>query len=1068
MTSPLVRLARRVGAAAFLVTLLPAAILAAQGVTSAALFGRVTDDAGAAIASATMTLTNGSTGQRWSTRSSADGRYLFENVQVGGPYSLQARALGFEPVQATDITLRLGQRLEWNLSMKRAAVEVAGITITESANPLLSAARTGAQGAVSESSLARLPTLSRNFTDFIQTVPGVVTSSVPGASVGGQNNRFNNIQVDGGVNNDVFGLASSGTPGGQANAHPISIEAVKEYQVLIAPFDVRQGSFSGGLINAVTKSGTNIFHGSGWGYLQNQNLVGEDLAGAKAADFHQRQFGFTLSGPVLRDRVHFFMSADVQERARPFAGQLIGSDTAGGKDSLGVGIRYTTVQQAISILRDSAAYGFDAGSYLAPDIGNPDKNFFGKLSTQLMTNTQLDLSYNYVKASSDVFVRSSTATGFRDGYQLSASGYVQANVTKTTRAILTTQLAGGRSNELLLSVNKIADHREIPNRVPLIFIGGDRAGTSIAAGAERFSHANFLNQNILEVTDNLTFPMGARHLLTLGTHNEFFHFANGFFPASLGVWSFANTGALASVTPSRYEIALPLRPGGPNTDFHVKQWGGYLEDRWAPTPKLTVTAGLRVDIPTMDTPTRNPQLDSVMSINTADFPSGNAMWSPRLGFNYDARGDGETRIRGGIGVFSGRPPYVWLSNAFGNTGREQVTLICDGVGFLGTNANNTTIDTVPTFTVDVDNQPQTCQGGFGASQSAASVVFFDHDFKFPQNMKLALGLDKQLPWNVIGTFDFVYTRALNQFYITDVNLQGIVDYSNGENGRPLYGIPVAATTNVSPSRVSALFRDVLRHRNESRDKSFSVSGQLTKRFTPSITFNAAYTYSHTVDLFSLTSSIANSNIRFAVLDGTLENRNLRTSVFDIPHTIQASGIFGLPYGVTLSMIYIGQSGHPYTYVTSTDANGDGFSGNDPIYVPRDSADISLATASDWAILNTYISSQPCLNENRGHLLPRNSCRDPWINILNTRFTKVLRTMGEQNLELTADIFNLPHLISKTWGVTRSTTGFENVNMLRQTAYDVANDRGRYALATPIRNNVTNARWQIQVGVKYTF
>src|SRR5207253_1611265 len=210
---------------------------------------------------------------------------------------------------------------EINVSLKRAAVGLEAVTVTGEANPLVSRSRTGTQSIVSDSIIHRLPTLSRNFTDFIVTVPQVVSSGVPGTTLGGQNNRFNNIQIDGGVNNDVFGLAASGTPGGQANAHPISIEAVREYQVLIAPFDVRQGSFAGGLINAVTKSGTNVFHGSAFGFLQNETFVGKDTAGVKASDFTQSQYGATLSGPILKDRLHFFASVDIQHRRAPFVGQ---------------------------------------------------------------------------------------------------------------------------------------------------------------------------------------------------------------------------------------------------------------------------------------------------------------------------------------------------------------------------------------------------------------------------------------------------------------------------------------------------------------------------------------------------------------------------------------------------------------------------------------------------------------------------------------------------------------------------------------------------------------------------
>src|SRR6266702_2109149 len=524
----------------------------AQGVSSAAVAGRLTDEAGAAVASALVSLVNGSTGQRYARRSGDDGRYNFENVAVGGPYTLEVRALSFEPLKSEAFQLALGQRSEVRLTLKRAAVEVAAVTITAEADPLLSAGRTGAQTLISDSALRRLPTLNRSFDNFLSATPQVV-----GRSFTGQNDRFNNIQIDGTVNNDLFNLgASNGSPGGGVNARPLSLEAIKEYQVLIAPFDVRQGGFVGGLVNAITKSGTNAFHGSAFGYGQNQNFVGTDTAGVSVpvSDFQQQQYGFTVGGPIIRDRLHFFVSGDLRHDNRPFA---------------------SSVQ-------------------IGPDPSNPVDT----------------------------------------------------------------------------------------------------------AGAERFSHANILDQRVVEATANLTFSLG-RHLFILGTHNEFIHFRNVFFPASIGIWSFASPAALAAGTPNMYARALPglKRPDGPVADFKVTQVGFYGEDSVSPVSNLTVTLGLRLDVPSLPAPAQNNALTIPVfravpgaTVNTSSTPSGNILWSPRLGFNYDVNGRQEMVFRGGAGVFSGRPPYVWVANAYGNTGLEQQTLFCDGA------ASGGSTDTVPAFT----------------------------------------------------------------------------------------------------------------------------------------------------------------------------------------------------------------------------------------------------------------------------------------------------------------------------------------------------------------------------------
>jgi hypothetical protein len=279
---------------------------------------------------------------------------------------------------------------------------------------------------------------------------------------------------------------------------------------------------------------------------------------------------------------------------------------------------------------------------------------------------------------------------------------------------------------------------------------------------------------------------------------------------------------------------------------------------------------------------------------------------------------------------------------------------------------------------------------------------------------------------------------------------------------------------------------VLRHENRSDDRSFSVTAQLQKRFSQGLEFDVGYTYSHTEDLFSLTSSIASSNYRFTTLDGTIANRNLRTSAFDIPNKITASGTMDVKWGVRLSLIYVGQSGSPYTYVVSNDINADGFGGNDQVYVPRNRIDMSMdgngsATSQGgfgtvgqqdtaYNTLDAYINTEACLREHRGTLLPRNTCRNPWMNFLNARLSKVFNTVRGQSIEVSADVFNVLNLISSDWGLIRSTTTFEEVSLLTRTGFDAVNQRGIYALSLPTRKraNTDLSRWKMQLGVKYIF
>lgn len=1019
---------------ALALSLLASAPAIAQGVTSAAVSGTISREGGGPIEGAVVQITNTATGARMQMATGASGRYLFENVQVGGPYTLQARAIGFEATTKTGIMLTLGQRLIENFTLRASVVTLQELAVEGAVNPLINANRTGPAQMISDTAISRLPLLGRNFTSLLNVSPQVSPTSTGGLSIGGQNNRFNTIQIDGGVNNDVFGLAASGTPGGGAGAKPLSIEALKEFQILVAPFDVRQGSFSGGLVNGVTKSGTNTWSGSLFGYTQRPSLVGKDTAGAEVADFDIKQYGGTLGGPIIRDRLHFFAAADLQSSATPFTGNNVSDPT--------IGITQATIDRVRNALINR--YGFDPGGSDEPIIQRPDKNFFGKLSWTV-NNGLVELSHNYVDAGDDNLNRTTLDRIDRDGFILSNSGYTFASTTNSTR-LKYTGLVGRASVDVLLGRQTVRDAREIPNRVPQIMVQ-DAPNRYIAAGGERFSHANSLDQDIYELTANVTFGLG-NHRLTVGTHNEFFSFVNVFFEGSLGVWTFNNVADLEAATPapSRYLRNIEVRPGGAVADFGVRQFGGYLQDQWNPTDRLALTLGLRFDVPFSDKPVTNPALQANPSFgfNTGDFPSGNVLISPRFGFNYDLRGDNATVLRGGAGIFSGRPPYVWMANAFTNTGVERVTITCTGAG-------------VPTFTVDPENQPGSCANAGVPQPPAAAVNYFVPDFKFQQALKFSLGLDHRLPWSMVGTLDFLHTRGRNQMYLTDANrVPGAVN----TEGRQLY------------TRVSTAFTQVIVHENRNGDQSTSLTAQLQKSFSDGLSFSAAYTWAKSEDLMTFTSSTASSNLTNTTLDGTHADRNLRTSAFDVPHRLKLSGTANLPLGFVASVIYSGRSGSPYAYNISGDANGDGLSNNDLFYVPASAGEISLANPADYARLDAFIEQEECLRSQRGRIMERNSCRNPWQSFIDVRLGKVFETIGNQRLEVTADVFNFLNLINGDWGLVRQTNTFEQRSLLNLSGTDNVNGRPIYSVpgALPSREQVQigPSRWRVQLGARYAW
>jgi len=1087
----------------------------AQGVTTGAVRGRILDTTGQPIPGASVIVTNRNSGTRFQGTSSNNGAFFVANVVIG-PYIVEARAIGHRPASKNDVVVTLGQVAEVDLRLEAVTIEVAPITaVAEADNALLAPSRTGPIAVVSENLVHNLPTIGRNFMDFTRTNSAVNNVGGGRSSIAGQSDRFNQLQIDGGSNGDLFGLnASEGQPGGKNGSRSISIEAVQEVQVLVAPFDIRQGGFTGGLINAVTRSGTNQFHGSAFYSLQNDGLVGKDSAGGKATDFSLHYQGFSVGGPIIRDRLHFFVSTEWRTRNEPFGGVVvIGTDTTGGKDSLNVGIRNATAQR----VRDytTATYGYDPGTFGRPTIPTPDMNLFAKLSGQLGSRGQVELSFNHQKSSQFITLHSpgaSSVTNIRDGYQFDNTGYDNASKTNGMRLRFNTPFGSRFTNELITSYNYFSDVRQMRAPAPMIVVGGDRRNpllpctpfatpavttgcptTFLSMGGERFSHDNALNQKILEIADNLTISMG-NHVFTVGGRIERFNFLNRFWAARYGAWSFADTTAYFAGTPSRYEIALPGfaidtirgRKDGPIADFIFTQYGTYAQDQITASRNLTLTFGMRLDFTGLPSPAYNSRIDSaavtvgpnagqLFGVRTDTKITNARLFSPRFGFNLALANDRSTVMRGGIGVFTGRTPYVWASNAYTNTGLEQVLLVCDGP--LAGGAGGTT-DTVPTFSMARDSQPTHCGAGSSAAGLAAAVpqiVYFDKNFKLPQQLRASIGVDRRLPWGLLGSFDALYSRALNQFLLEDVNLvEG--GTSVGEDGRRLYGTLSGTSSGSTPRRATTAARDVIRQFNSNRDYAYSLTAQFIKRFSNSMEFTAGYTFAHSYDLISSTSDISNSNLNFSTLDGTFANRNLRPSFYDIPHSVRFSGTFDLPAGVRFALFYTGTSGRPYAWRYGSDVNGDGFSGNDLVYVPVNAQDISLANPAQWTALNNFINSEPCLNSQRGHIMQRTSCRNPWRTFVDARAVKSFRTLRGQSVEVTASMFNLLSFLG-IGGKIYSVTSNENIAMLNRTGYAdglagrPALGRGIYSLALPAQlkfQDVNASRWKLELGARYIF
>lgn len=1045
---------------------------AAQGVTDAAIEGtaRTIDSAGPPIA-AQILIVNRRTGAQLELRSDAGGRFSAEHLSPGDPYRVEAHAPGLSAARDS-IMLILGQRYSLALVLSSDTVKLAEVVV-KAQSPVLAQSHMGASHIVSDSAIHKLPLLSRDFTELLQTAP-----EVTGTSVSGANNRMNDIQVDGASNNDYFGLSrGSGTPGGQEGARSLPLEAVQEFQIQTAPFDVRRGSFTGGQIDAITKSGTNQLHGSLFGFYQGQGLAGNDTAGNGSPDFNVEQYGGSVGGPIIQDKLHFFAAGEFRHRVTPFSGPTIGSTT-------NVGITADSAQRFSDILN---GYGINPGSFGAFNTSSDAQNVFAKVTAVTGKIGTAELSINYAHGITQDSV--SPARAINGDYRLTSAAFAPEARTWAGHGKWTA-LFGDYSNELLAGYAVTNEPRRPASDAPAIFVQNvGAAGTRLIAGADPSSQLLNLRQRDAELTDNLTRPFG-NHTVTVGAAAELMHFTFSNFSNEIGQYVFFDLDSLAAGRPSRFMRNLALQPGAATSDFGVHQLSAYAQDAWNLTPKLLVTLGVRVDRSSFpDAPRQNDSLAaSSFGINTSAFINPVTQFSPRLGFHWDVRNG--TAIRGGVGIFTGRDPYSWMSFAYSNTGTGALLLNCSGAG-------------APNFVADPNNQPGACTTG--SAPSAASLSYFVPDFKLPQSAKFAIGADQELPYGMVGSVDFTYIHGMNSLYITDDNLAGPVGTLSGEGGRVMYGTVAASSKKgsvptVTPDVVSSAYGPILRNANKSGDRTYIGTVQVQKAWSHGLELGVAYTHMDAKDYLSLRDAQSVSNYGFSTVDGTLADRNLAVSTYNIPNKITITATKNLPWGFAVSAIYLGRSGTPYTFIVNGDANADAVGNkvgafdrqaDDAVYVPTGPGDITLvrdsavsptvnalvpANASAYDSLNAFINSVSCLKDNRGKNLPRNACRNPWQNIFNARVAKTLHVgQGGRDVELIGEVYNVLNLVNSDWGLIRETgtlsgAGTEDVALLRLRGSDAANGRNKYDVTLPGREvvNTDASRWRMQLGARVAF
>jgi hypothetical protein len=993
------------------------------------------------------------TGTRYAAVTTASGLFSILNVRVGGPYTVTAKLAGFRTETFKDVMVALGEKrfVAFELGVEKVAES---ITVTAEAAPLISPDRMGSSQSIQGDEIKTLPTIRRQFQDFARTNPYVNVqpsdTTQTTISIAGMNNRYNTIQIDGAVNNDLFGLAATGTPGGQTDTQPISLDTIQEIQVAVSPYDIKQGGFTGGAINAITKSGTNEFHGSAYGSKRDQKYISSDVPQAYGdalhkpiAKFDYDQLGARLGGPILPDKLFFFASGERNKLSQPTGGSADGSTVNTYKDPAGA-----AAFQNILLNK----YGFNPGGLGDYNQRTNSNLLFGRLDLNATSSDQVTFRYNYVDALSDTLGQSRTASA----YTFENSGYTITD--KTNSGVLQVNSVFGSEsfNQGRVGYQTIKDVRAVPAAFPSVYIcnspntnctGG---GTySLVAGTERSSGANSLDQKILEVTDDYTLVKG-NHTITIGTHNEFFKFDNLFVQDVYGTYFFNSINtpgdpySLAGGTAARYQVQFGTPGYNPASQFGAQQWGLYVGDQWRVSNNFTVNLGIRGDLPRLtDSPTYNPLVNSTFGVDTSNVPNNQLIISPRLGFNWTPDGTSRDQVRGGIGVFAGRTPFVWISNNYGNT----------GIGITNLSASN-----VP-FNGDPNNPPK----NFAPGNGAITVNGVDPKFKFPRVLRSTLGYDRELPFGIRASVEGMYTKTLEDVFYYDLNR---IPTGN----KTFYGAPIYTRLNTS-------FNDMIFLSNTTKGEQQNLVVQLDKRFPFGLYVNGSYTYMNAKSAFEATSSVAYSNWQFQTGNGDIYSQQLTRSFFNVPdrfNLVVTQAFKTWPLNHNVGLVYFAQSGQPYTILMGGDPNKDGTSSNDQIFVPQNYSDVvwkgtGAPTEAQW---NTFLSTTG-LDKYRGQVEPRNALSAPWIHSLDFHYDVTLPISVVQ-VQLTFDVLNLVNLIDSNAGLIRYVS-FQTYSALNYSGIDPATNKPIYTVNSGALNegkqystNDLRSRYQLKWGARLSF
>ncbi len=1071
-------------------------------VTSSTISGIVTDASGEPLIGATVVATHTPTNTRYGTATNTSGRYTLPAVRVGGPYTVVASYTGYESRTQNAVYANLGTTANLDFQMQESSTTLDEVSIVAARNDVFSSERTGASTTFNNKQLNSIPIIgSRSINEVTKYNP-----NGNGRSFGGQDSRLNNFTIDGSVFNNGFGLGTEAQAGGRTNSTAISLDAIEELQVNVAPYDVRQSGFVGSGINAVTRGGTNEFSGSVYFNTRNDNFFGKKAAGvtANVGKFDENIIGARLGGPIIKNKLFFFLNAELVKRselATPFV--AVGSPNTGQPTR----VAYQDLDSLSKFL--DKKFRYQTGPFEGFNAASNSLKFLARIDVNINANNKLTLRYTHHDSDADQQISNSSSLGagsrrtLFESMSYLNSGYVIEDNTRSIVAELNTTISDKWHNDLIVGYDKqLEDRSLIGESFPTIDILKD-GRNYISAGLDPFTPANKLNYGTFHVTNNISYFTG-KHTVTAGFNYENYKSNNVFFPGANGVYVFnslddfyaaANyTGDTSPVKLNRFQFRYSALPGEvePLQVLKSDKFDLYLQDAFDVAKNFKVTIGLRASYITFgNTSLQNTAiLDSTFidideqlgyKVNTANMPKPKILFEPRLGFNWDVLKNKKTQVRGGTGIFTGRPPYVWVSNQVGNNGILT--------GFVsGTNT------TKYKFTPEVNNFIPRNGDGSVKQPTTFDIAITDEDYRFPQVWKSNIAVDQKLPMGFVLTAELLYNKNFNAINYFNANLPAATGNFNGVDTRKRF-----TKSKINPTVDQAI---VMTNTNEGYYLGTTV--KLEYPAQKGLGGMVAYTYSKTEDLMNAGSIASGSWAGVRSLNGN-NDLVLGLSDNDIPHRIIGLLNYRLVYGdkiggaTEFSLGYIGSETSRYSYSIGGDMNGDGARDNDLLFIPKAATDLKFknldvtyfdATGAkktktftpdeQAAAFEAYIKQDEYLNAHRGEYAVRNEAIFPWLHRFD--FTVMqefgIKVKGKRNaIQIRADILNVGNLISNKYGVgkillTNRPISFAEVGTDGVPVYRMAS---RFVDGLPVLLDKTFINgsgqsdvWGLQLGLRYIF